>query len=90
MWTLISYLYLDVLELGSLQAGLRLSTVLFSGLAAAVSTPLLDKAYVDSRSSLLQSTESHLELSCQFVAAFPCKSPSSMSLKIRADNPVSV
>jgi hypothetical protein len=37
MWTLISYLYLDVMGLGALESGLRLSTVLFSGLAAAVS-----------------------------------------------------
>jgi hypothetical protein len=37
MWTLLSYLYLDVLQLGALESGLRLSTVLFSGLAAAVS-----------------------------------------------------
>jgi hypothetical protein len=36
MWTLLSYLYLDVLELGALDSGLRLSVCLFSGLAAAV------------------------------------------------------
>jgi len=39
MWALLSYLYLDVMELGALESGLRLSTVLFSGLAAAVSRP---------------------------------------------------
>jgi len=37
MWALLSYLYLDVMELGAFESGLRLSTVLFSGLAAAVS-----------------------------------------------------
>jgi hypothetical protein len=36
MWTLLSYLYLDVLELGALDSGLRFSVCLFSGLAAAV------------------------------------------------------
>lgn len=39
MWALLSYLYLDVMDLGAFESGLRLSTVLFIGLAAAVSIP---------------------------------------------------
>lgn len=36
-YALLAYLYLDVLQLRPFQAGLRISAVLFSGLAAAVS-----------------------------------------------------
>jgi hypothetical protein len=69
MWTLLSYLHLDVLELGALVSGLRLSVCLFSGLAAAVGKDWLIQAYVDSRSLLLRSTGYHLERLWQLCAA---------------------
>lgn len=65
MWTLLSYLYLDVMGLGALESGLRLSTVLFSGLAAAVSETYDFSTYwiVNSRSHDQQGSSSSTDVS---------------------------